>query len=46
MNKLKKLRVGTINITIQPHNEDMYIQLFQSVFKSKTSDRTAKRKHL
>ena len=39
MNKLKKLRVGTINITIQPHNEDMYIQLFQSVFKSKTIEK-------
>lgn len=35
MHKRKKFKVGILNITIQPHNEDKYIQLFKEVFKSK-----------
>ena len=30
---MKNTKIGTLNITIQPHNEDRYIQLFEEVFK-------------
>ncbi|WP_338727341.1 DUF4747 family protein [Shewanella baltica] len=36
MAKEKKLEIGAINITIQPHTPDMYLKLFREVYKLKT----------
>lgn len=33
----KKLEVGAINITIQPHKPEMYLRLFRDVYKLQTS---------